>query len=40
MKWKKETNLTSTVPGTESTGTPQDTEKETEEETEEAKKKD
>ncbi|KAK7129232.1 hypothetical protein R3I94_017445 [Phoxinus phoxinus] len=38
MKWKKETNLTSTVPGTESTGTPQDTEKETEEETEEVKK--
>ncbi|XP_059396647.1 homeobox protein Hox-C6a isoform X2 [Carassius carassius] len=40
MKWKKETNLTSTVPGSESTGTPQETEKETEEETEEAKKKD
>ncbi|TRY98404.1 hypothetical protein DNTS_035213 [Danionella cerebrum] len=37
MKWKKETNLTSTVPGTESSGTPQETEKETEEET---KKKD
>ncbi|XP_056305482.1 homeobox protein Hox-C6a [Danio aesculapii] len=32
MKWKKETNLTSTVPGTESAGTPQETEKETEEE--------
>lgn len=40
MKWKKETNLTSTVPGTESTGASQETEKETEEETEEAKKKD
>ncbi|XP_043080268.1 homeobox protein Hox-C6a [Puntigrus tetrazona] len=40
MKWKKETNLTSTVPGSESTGAPQETEKETEEETEEAKKKD
>ncbi len=39
MKWKKETNLTSTVPGSESTGT-QETEKEAEEETEEAKKKD
>ncbi|NP_571198.1 homeobox protein Hox-C6a [Danio rerio] len=37
MKWKKETNLTSTVPGTESAGTPQETEKETEEE---PKKKD
>ncbi|XP_051516269.1 homeobox protein Hox-C6a [Myxocyprinus asiaticus] len=40
MKWKKETNLTSTVPGTESTGASHETEKETEEETEEAKKKD
>lgn len=37
MKWKKETNLTSTVPGNESAGTPQETEKETEEE---PKKKD
>ncbi|XP_051948229.1 homeobox protein Hox-C6a [Xyrauchen texanus] len=40
MKWKKETNLTSTVPGTESTGASRETEKETEEETEEVKKKD
>lgn len=41
MKWKKETNLTSTVTGTDSTGTAQAEEKQSnQEETEEVKNKD
>lgn len=41
MKWKKETNLTSTVPGTDSTDATQGEEKQSNQEaTEEVKNKD